>query len=144
MVRPTRLPNRKTGALARRLRHRGAALVEMAVILPVFVLIVLATIEATSMIFLRQTLEIAAYEGARVALVPGSDAGNVVAGCNQILDARGVAGTTITVSPSDFDSQPYGTPIRVEVTADCSANSVVSPWFYVGRSTTADVTMMKE
>ncbi len=124
--------------------RRGAAIVELAVTLPVFVLIVLASVEASSMIFLKQSLEITAYEGARIAIVPGSNQGNVLAGCGQILSARRVVVDSIVVTPHDFDKKPYGTPIRVEVTAKCGANSVISPWFYVSKSISADVTMMKE
>lgn len=122
----------------------GLAIVELAVNLPVFVLIVLGTIEATSMIFLQQSLKICAYEGARIALVPNSDESNVTAGCMEILNSRGVTNVGIAVSPNDFQSSPYGTPIRVQVSADCSSNSLFSPWFYVGRTATAEVTMMKE
>ena len=125
-------------------RRFGLAIVELAVTLPVFVLILLGTIEATSMIFLEQSLRIAAYEGARIALVPGSDASNVEAGCKLILDARHVKGATVTITPNDFASQPYGTPITVRVTAGCAENSVISPWFYVDKSLDSDVTMMLE
>lgn len=133
--------------MAHNLRHnrrRGAVIVEMAFTLPVFALIVLASIEASSMIFLKQSLEIAAYEGARIAIVPGSDNGNVQAGCQQILSARSVVVDSIAVTPIDFDTHPYGTPIRVEITASCIDNCLISPWFYVNKSISADVTMMKE
>ncbi len=49
----------------------GVAATELAVCMPVIVLVVLATIESCAMIFLQQSLSIAAYEGARVALAPG-------------------------------------------------------------------------
>ena len=124
--------------------RRGAAIVELAVLLPVFVLIVLGTIEASSMIFLKQSLKIIAYEGARVAIVPGSDATNVQAGCNQMATSRGVTISSVVVTPNDFHLQPYGTNIQVQITADCNANSLISPWFYAGQSLAADVTMMKE
>ena len=124
--------------------RRGAAVTEFAVILPVFVLIVLATIEATSMVFLQQTLEIAAYESARVALVPGSDAGNVGAAANSILGNRKVVDATVSVTPSNFESHPYGTAITVNVTADCEKNAALASWFYRGRQLSSSVTMMKE
>ncbi len=124
--------------------RQGVAIVEMAVTLPVLVLIVLGTIEASSMIFISQSCEIAAYEGARIAIVPGSTSGNVESGCLAILNARNVDSASVVVTPADFETHPYGTPIRVAVTADCAANALFSPWFYVGRSATADVTMMKE
>ena len=124
--------------------RRGAAIVELAMALPVFVLIVLGTIEATSMIFLRQSLEICAYEGARVALVPDSEEVNVRLACQEILNLRGIDAATIAVTPSNIPAQDYGTPITVQVTANCAANSLFPPWFYVGRTTSAEVTMMKE
>ena len=122
----------------------GVAIVEFSVTLPILVLIVLGTIEATSMIFLEQSLEIAAYEGARVAIVPNTEAVNCVLASQRILDARGVDGANVTVSPANFPSQPYGTPITVTVTASCAANALFAPMFYSGRNATAEVTMMKE
>lgn len=134
----------RTPRISQSEKRRAAAVVELALTLPVFVLIFLATIEATSMIFLKQSLEIAAYEGARIAIIPGSDSSNVNAGCTLLLDGRSVQADSITVIPNDFDSQPYGTVIRVQVTAQCSDNSAISPWFYSGRTLTSDVSMMKE
>ena len=124
--------------------RNGAAITELAIILPVFVLILIGTIEVTSMIFLRQSLEIAAYEATRVALVPGSDEGNVQAAADGILSGRRVVDSVISVTPSDFETQPYGTPITVEITADCEKNSLFASWFYQGRELTSRVTMMKE
>lgn len=119
-------------------------MVELAVILPLFVLIVLGTIEACSMIFLQQSLELAAYEGARVALVPKSKTVNVEAGAKLILDGRRIKGYAVEITPSNFRDQPYGTFIRVRVTASCDANSFFASMFYQGRTLLGDVEMMKE
>ena len=70
--------------------------------LPIVVLLVVATIEACSAVFLKQSLTVAAYEGVRTALVEGATASNVQAACNQILADRKIEGGTITVSPSDI------------------------------------------
>lgn len=119
-------------------------MIEFAVMLPLLVVLVLATIEATSMVFLRQSLEIACYEGCRVSLVPGTDPSHVTDTVNQILTTRHVTGATVTVDPADFDVYPYGTYIHVSVSAPCDANSLIAPWFYHNRSLTANVEMMKE
>ena len=160
---------------AKRNPRRGVAAVEFAVLLPVFVLLVLGTIEATSMIFLQQTLEIAAYEGARVGLVPDSTAGNVEGAARQILDARNVHGSTTTVvvgvdlTGSDFDGfypidarniinvrqqeeagvyEARGWTLEwfniVTVEVPCDENSLFSPWFYAGRTLSADVALRWE
>ena len=55
---------RKTNhAVAPRVNRRAVATVELAVCLPVLALLVLGSIEAASFIFLKQTLQVAAYEG---------------------------------------------------------------------------------
>lgn len=125
-------------------QRKGAAVAELAVCLPVIILVVFGTIETCSMIFLKQSLRICAYEGARVALVPGSNAGNVLGGCQSFLDGRNIQSATVTVTPSDFDSQPYGTLVTVSVSANCSANSVLPPWFYAGQQLRGEVHMMIE
>jgi Flp pilus assembly protein TadG len=124
-------------------RRRGAALVEFVVCLPIFVLLVMATIEACEMIYLQQSLNIAAYEGTRVALVPGSESSNVQAACDELLKYRGVKKATVTITPKKFSTAAYGTYIAVTVTASCDQNNVF-PWFFTGRTLTGRVEMMKE
>lgn len=125
-------------------RRRGTAVVELAITLPVFVLILLATIETTTMIFLQQSLELCAYQGARVALIPTSNTAKVSGVCTTILADRNVKSAAVTISPANYESSPYGTLIRVRVTAPCNSNSPFSPWFYGGKSLTGEVTLMKE
>lgn len=133
----------------RRQRHRkcarqGAALVEFAVILPVLVLMFFGTVEACSMINLEQSLKVAAYEATRVALVPGTNSGNVSAAANQVLSDRRIAGGTVSMSPSDPSGAPTGSYISVTVSAPAAGNSLVGAWFYGGRTLSSTVQMMKE
>lgn len=127
-----------------RRRKRGAAAVECAIVLPVFVIILLGTIETCTMIFLQQSLKIAAYEGARVALIPKSTTASVEKAAKDILNVRRVKGFNVTVTPSNFPSQAYGTLIRVDVSAPCNENSPFVPFFYNSRTLTGSVEMMKE
>lgn len=124
--------------------RRAVAVSELAITLPILVLIVLGTIEVCSMIFLQQGLRISAYEGARVALVPGSDSGNVQAACQQVLDDRRISFGSISVQPSNFDQQPYGSIVQVTVTAPCSDNSLFAPFLFTGRTLTGQMQMMIE
>jgi Flp pilus assembly protein TadG len=59
-------------------QRNGAAVVELAAVLPVFVLLLMGTIETCNMIFLQQSLKIAAYEGARITIVPATDLADVL------------------------------------------------------------------
>jgi Flp pilus assembly protein TadG len=126
-------------------RHKcGVAATELAVCLPIVVLLVVATIEACSAVFLKQSLTVAAYEGVRTALVEGATASNVQAACNQVLADRTIDGGTITISPPDIASLEIGEFVNVTVSAPCDENSVVPANFYRGRRMSATASMMIE
>ena len=129
----------------RRLAKRnGAAVVEFAVVLPVFVTLLLGTIETCTMIFLQQSLKIAAYESARAAIVPGSDDFDINLATTEILTARRIKNGTVTVTPTNFQNAAYGSFIRVDVSAPCNSNSVFALRFYGSKILTGTVEMMKE
>jgi Flp pilus assembly protein TadG len=123
---------------------RGVAAAELAVCLPVVVLIVIATIEACSAIFLKQSLTVAAYEGTRTALADRSVPGSVEAAVNQVLTDRKVKGATITIKPANIAVLQPGDFIDVTISAPCNANSVVPTTFYRGRTLQATASMMVE
>ncbi len=122
----------------------GVAAAEFAVCLPILMVIIMGTIEACSMVYLKQSLSVAAYEGARASLRPGGSTSTVNAACNQILSARKVRGAVVTVSPNNFASQPAQTWITIRVEARGRDNSVISGWFYDNLVLDATATMMKE
>lgn len=128
---------------AKRIR-RGVAATELAVCLPIILVLIIGTIEACSMIYLKQSLSTAAYEGARASLKPGATTSDVTDACNRVLAPRNVAGATITVSPSGFESQPVQTWVTVRITASGGSNSVVAGWFYDSLTIDGQATMMKE
>jgi Flp pilus assembly protein TadG len=137
-------PLKRTRRHALRRNGRGVAAVELAVCLPIVVLLVVATIEACSAVFLKQSLTVAAYEGVRSALVEGATASSVKAACNQVLADRTINGGTITVSPPDIASMKVGEFVNVTVSAPCNENSVVPANFYRGRRMSATASMMIE
>ncbi len=51
-------------------QRRGAAIVELALFLPVYFLVAMGTIETCRALYIRQSLKIAAYECARVGIIP--------------------------------------------------------------------------
>lgn len=125
-------------------KSRGVAATELAVCLPVVVLIVIATIEACSALFLKQSLTVAAYEGARTALAERQVAGSVDKVCKQVLDQRRIRGGTVTVSPANIAALHPGDFINVTVSAPCNVNSLVPTTFYRGRRLSATASMMVE
>jgi Flp pilus assembly protein TadG len=125
-------------------QRRGVAAAELAVCLPIVVLLVIATIEACSAVFLKQSVTVAAYEGVRTALVEGATTDSVKAACDQILTDRKIEGATVTVSHADIASLNPGDFVDVTVSAPCGENSAVPVTFYRGRSISATASMMVE
>ncbi len=113
-------------------KRRGAAAVELAVCLPVMVVLVLGTIECTSMIFVEQSLHIVAYETARTAIRPTAQNTEVHARWNQVVTERKLNGVTVQITPSDIENLPEGTPITVTATAPAADNSVFPLQFFTG------------
>ena len=121
--------------------RKGAATIELAVCLPLIVLLIFGGIEAANGIFLKQGLTIAAYETAKMATTVGYTVADAETRGQQVLDARGFTSATIAIDPPTTQLLP-GTPVTVTVTSPASANSI-SPVFKLGGASTvsASITM---
>jgi Flp pilus assembly protein TadG len=124
--------------------RRGVAAAELAVCLPIVVLLVIATIEACSALFLKQSLTAAAYEGVRTAIEQNASTATVQAACNQILADRKIQDAKVTIKPSNIAALNPGDFIDVTVSAPCDSNSAVPTAFYRGRTLSANASMMIE
>ena len=125
-------------------RPAGAAAAELAICLPLLVLVVLASVEACTMIFLSHSLSITAYEGVRVAINYDGTNTDVMSRCNEIITERKVIDSNVSISEIDVSAVPRGTPISITVTAPCDSNTIIPPWFYGGQTLSATTTMVKE
>lgn len=122
----------------------GSAVVECAVCLPVVLLIILASVQACSVIYLNQTLKIAAYEGARSAILPDVDGPTAKLVAESILASRSVTGATVTVAPADLATAQPRDWITISISAPYTDNTVLGAgWFYTG-NISVDVSMMAE
>lgn len=110
--------------------RQGAAVVELALCLPLVLFLTFATVEACHFIHLKQSLKIAAFEGVRVGIVRGANASNVQAQCQLFLDARNVNEYSLQLTPVNPASVPAGDYFRVAVSAPYSSNSLFSGWFF--------------
>jgi Flp pilus assembly protein TadG len=135
---------RKQRQHSRETARSGVAAAELAVCLPVVVLLVLATIEACTMIFLKQSLTVAGYEGVRTALVKDASSDDVKAACEQVLNDRRVEGAVVTVSPPNVAALNPGDRVAVTVEAPCAPNSALPVMFYQDKNMQSTSTMMIE
>jgi hypothetical protein len=122
----------------------GAALVEFAVCLPVLLILVLGSMEATSAIFVRQALTTSAYEGIREATQVGGTTAGATSRAQAVLTARNIRGSSIRVLPADVRSVARGEPITFEVSASFALNSPFFGNVISDRTTTVRTVMVKE
>ena len=135
---------KRTNNHTRRARDRsGIAIIELAVCLPAIVLLVLGSIEACTMVFVKQSLHISAYEGVRSAIKSDGNAADAVARANRILDERGVKNASVEVTPRVPENADLGTAVTVRITAPAIDNSVLRLKFFSG-DLESEVTMSKE
>lgn len=127
-----------------RQKTRGAAVVEFAVCLPVIVIIVFGGIEAASMLFLRQTMVQAAYEGVKTAVKSDGTATAAIASAKAVSDGRNLTNVTVTVVPSDLTTIARGELVEIIVSAPGDDNSIFPFGPFAGQDVTASAVMVKE
>lgn len=125
-------------------RRRGAAVVEFAVCLPIIMLLILGSIEATSAIFLRQALTTGAYEGIREAVRTSATTTDATARAQAVLTARQIRSSNIRFTPADIQSATRGSIIVIEISAPFGANSPFMGRVIADRTNTVRTVMVKE
>lgn len=112
----------------RRVRGRnrsGAALVELAICLPLMAFLVGATIEACDLIFLRNTLATASYSGTLEVSRSGCTETSIRNQVTQVLNAGRIRDFTITITKSNgaaFSTTVKGDLIKVQIAALSASN----------------------
>jgi len=127
-----------------RSKRRGVAAVEFAVCLPVLALLVFGSIEASSFIFLKQSLNVAAYEGIRESIRIGSSNANGVNRAQNILTAHAVNDFNISFPNGESANVIRGNEVVIEVSAPTATNSPLAGQWITNRILTARVVMVKE
>lgn len=124
--------------------RRGVAAAEFAVCLPVLILLLLGMIETCSMIFLKQALACAAYEGAHTAVLADATAADVRTVADGILADRRVRGGTVEVIPNNLPGLAAGEFFEIRVSAPTDRNSILPGRFFRGQTLRSSAVFMKE
>jgi Flp pilus assembly protein TadG len=107
--------------LRSRVRHsRGAELVELALILPILLIIIAGIVDFGFMFQAFMVVNNAAREGARVRILPGYTNADATARVNNYVTASGLAGTATTsvnaiTIPTGGAGAPSSNGVRVTV-----------------------------
>lgn len=124
---------------------RGIATSELAFCLPIIVVLTLGVLETCTVIFLKESITIGAYEGARVGIrKQGTDA-MVSQKVSDFLDSRGVTYESdfLEISDPGFNDAEALEHVTVTVNVPCDGNTFTG-WIFTGRYISASVTMRKE
>jgi Flp pilus assembly protein TadG len=128
-----------------RKKRRGAAAVEFAIVAPVFFLLVFGMVEFGRMVMVQQVITNASREGARLAVLDGTNTAAVQSAVNTYLTSAAVPGATVTVVPNPPTSAGYGDPVTVTVSVPFDQVSwLPSPMFLGGKTLTASTVMRRE
>lgn len=125
MVQITRTSRRRTS----RKNREGAAIVELACVLPVMLILIFGSIEVCQRVYLRQSVVISAYEACRVATRQTSDTQTVKDTLQQLLeqqniDYRSIQVRDISRSQNNLDDIETGDEIRIRVIVDWAPNVI--------------------
>jgi len=135
-MRNTRIPNRREP------RRRGATAVEFAVVVPLVFFFFFAMLEFSRANVIRNSIQSAAYEGARSAIVPGATADDARAAAFQILNAVTAVNASVTINPATITQLTPEVTVTIAVPLD--DNGWVTAKFFQGRTLTSSVTLIRE
>jgi Flp pilus assembly protein TadG len=128
-----------------RKKRRGAAVVEFALVAPLFFLLVLGMIEYGRMVMVQQILTNASREGARRAVLDGIADADVQTAVGTYLTDTSITGATVTVATNAPVAPDYAESRTVTVTIPFSQVSWLPSPMYLGSYTmSASTTMRRE
>ena len=111
--------------------------------LPLLITLVFGAMEMANAVFLRQSLNMAAYEAAKVITRPGSNEALARTRCQEVLTVRKVSNHTLRFSPTLNTATPRGTRVTVTLSAPASNLSYGPMRFMSGQTITVNVVMVR-
>ncbi|MCS7239295.1 MAG: pilus assembly protein [Thermoguttaceae bacterium] len=134
---------RSDGGQPSHFRRTGAAVVEFAIVAPVFFLFVIGIIEFGRMVMVQQVITNASREGARIAVLDGSTGQEVRARAQAILVPAGVRNAQIIIEPDPPSSAAAGAPVSVTVSVRFRDVSWLPTPIFLGNITLQATTVMR-
>lgn len=123
-------------------RRYGATMVEMAIVVPVFLLVIFAGLEFTRISMMRNAANNAAYEAARTLIIPGARKVDAENEADRLLDIFGIRNYTVNVTPTTIE--PTTSEVTVSIDVPFSENSFFVPFFAGGLTIEASATLYTE
>ena len=126
--------------------RRGTQVVEVSLVLPIFFFFVMTGIEFARLLYVRHSVEQAAYEACRVAVTPGANLAIVQQAGGNLLSAVGVRDYNIAMAP--FPASPTinerTRTVTVTVEVPFASNSFLPPTFFRNYTIRSQLTLDHE
>ena len=127
--------------------RKAAATVEFAICIPVLITLTIGTMDLCSMIFLKESVTLAAYEGARRGVGRGRTNADVTQRIAEFLDDRDIdydQAQLVAFSSPDFNSADTLDNVTVTVTVPTDGNLIIPSSMFGNMTVTSSVTLRKE
>ena len=122
--------------------RRGTTTVEVALTLPILLIVIFAGWEFSRINVIRNSMDNAAYEAARESMLPGATVAEIRAKGQAVLDAVGIEGAVIDVHPTVIVAD---TPeVSIDVRVPVSKNSLGVAKFMSSGDMTSNCTLSRE
>jgi Flp pilus assembly protein TadG len=135
------MQTQRNGRRTRRLRN-GAVMVEMAITSGLVFFFFFAALEFSRVSMIRQTVELALYEGARTGIIPGATSSEIEAASRRALSRIGITAATVDVTPTVIQNATREVSVRIQLRLD---RGLFAPaFFFIGKSLDRTLTMQRE
>ncbi len=137
----------RLGIQVAKLRCRGTAIVEAALVFPLLLLLTMGAIEYGWLFLKAQQITNAARQGARLAIRPDSTNGDVLAAIDSLLAGAGMgsSGYAVSFTPADISLLAVGEILEVSITVPSASLVLIDAAFLpVPANLGAAITMTKE
>ena len=131
--------------------RRGGSLLELILVLPILLMLSFGVVDYGYYLYLKNTFQGAALDGARAAIPASATNANVTSTITAVMTAAGMqsSGYTVTLTPSDVSAATAGSNVTVQISAswaNVGTHALGTAWGGISNSKniTATAVMVKE
>ncbi len=128
----------------RKALRQAAAAVELAVCLPVIVVLVFGALEGANILFCKQAMVEAAYESCKHASRADGTSAHANTLATDILKARRVNRSTITFTPANVELANPGQEVSVNIKVSANERTYTRLGLFNNRTIEVNATMLKD
>lgn len=129
--------------LRRRIRRKGAATVEFALVVPVMLTFTFGLIEMSRLNMVQESITQATRSGARVGVRPNATAADVQSRVDEELAILGIENAIVAITPTPLGTATGEDTVSVQITVRISDVSYVPGYFDFERMNLSALTVMR-